>query len=101
MKHGCAREVWMFWSRLKCLRTDYRGLTGSPSAWSTRAKRQANQVQYNAKEVTRTFSTRLDGFGRDFRRGRDGVDDGGVGGGGDVEWWKRRCGRQTEVKKEK
>ena len=41
------------------------------------------------------------GFGRDFRRGRDGVDDGGVGGGGDVEWWKRRCGRQTEVKKEK
>ena len=53
-------------------------MVGFSSAQSTRAKRQPKQVQYNAKEFTERICTRLDAFGRVFRRVRDGVDGGGL-----------------------
>ena len=48
------------------------------SAPSTTAKRQGNLMQYNAKELTETIRTRLDGFGRVFGGVLDRVDGGGL-----------------------
>ena len=66
-------------------------MTGFASAQPTRAKRQAKQVGYHAKELGERICTRLDAFGRVLGQDGDGVGDGGLvveemlsGGGGDV-----------------
>ena len=54
----------MFWERGKCWRRSYRRLMGFATAESTRAKKQANHVEYDARAFTERICTRLDGFGR-------------------------------------
>lgn len=49
---------------------------GFSSALSTRAKRQQQQVQYDAKGLSGTICTRRDAVGRVFRAVLDGVDGG-------------------------